>query len=126
MREEIFGPLLPLVEYENFDDAIRFITEREKPLAFYYFGKNREHRQTAISTVPFGGGCINDTLMHLSNPRLPFGGVGASGMGGYHGWFSFEAFSHRKSVLTRATWFDLAMRYPPYAKNFKWLRRLMG
>ncbi len=126
MTEEIFGPLLPLIEYENFDEAIRFVNEREKPLAFYYFGTNPEHRAKAVNSVSFGGGCMNDTLVHLSNPRLPFGGVGASGMGGYHGWFSFETFSHRKSVLSRATWFDLPLRYPPYEKNFGWLRRIMG
>jgi len=126
MQEEIFGPLLPIVEYSSFDEAVKFVQDREKPLALYYFGNDPAHRDRVVGSLSFGGGCINDTLVHLSNPRLPFGGVGTSGMGGYHGWYSFEAFSHRKSVLDRATWFDLNLRYYPYADKLPWLRRMMG
>ncbi len=126
MKEEIFGPLLPIVEYSSFDEAVQFIQDREKPLALYYFGNDPAHRDRVLGSLSFGGGCVNDTLVHLSNPGLPFGGVGGSGMGGYHGWYSFEAFSHRKSVLDRATWFDLKLRYHPYAGKLPWLRRIMG
>jgi aldehyde dehydrogenase (NAD+) len=124
MTEEIFGPILPILEYENIEQVIDFIKERDSPLALYYFGKRETIQRRIVSGLSFGGACINDTLLHLSNPYLPFGGVGASGMGSYHGYHSFKAFSHCKSVLHRATWFDLRLRYPPYATKIKWLKWL--
>jgi acyl-CoA reductase-like NAD-dependent aldehyde dehydrogenase len=126
MAEEIFGPILPVFPYDDIDDAIRRVNERPKPLALYFFSRNGARQKRVLGETSFGGGCINDTLVHLSNPRLPFGGVGESGMGAYHGKYSFEVFSHRKGVLHKSFLIDPSLRYPPYGNRLGLFRRLMG
>ena len=123
MNEEIFGPILPVMTYDNIDEAIKYINENEKPLAFYYFGKNGKAREVFHKTTS-GGGCVNDTLMHITNKNLPFGGVGNSGMGKYHGRESFLAFSNRRSVVKTPTWIDLPFKYVPF-KFFKLIKRII-
>lgn len=113
MQEEIFGPVLPMIPFSERSEALEFIRKREKPLALYYFGKVKEGKEF-IRLTSAGGSCINDTIMHIANENIPFGGVGNSGMGHYHGKLSFEAFSHRRSVVTTPTWLDLPFRYMPY------------
>ncbi|MDP2122244.1 MAG: aldehyde dehydrogenase family protein [Hoeflea sp.] len=126
MREEIFGPVLPIVTYRTIEEAIAFVTARPKPLALYLFSNTKEVRDRVLEETSSGGVCINDVVMHLAVPDLPFGGVGISGMGAYHGRASFDTFSHRKSVLVKSEWFDLPLRYAPFtATKMKWLRRLM-
>lgn len=112
MQEEIFGPILPILTFSNMGDVISAIQSKDKPLAVYYFGENKKNEQRVLEQLSFGGGCINDTLYHLANPHLPFGGVGASGLGHYHGAYSFETFTHKKSILKQTTRFDLPFRYP--------------
>ncbi|WP_085991966.1 aldehyde dehydrogenase [Oceanobacillus senegalensis] len=112
MKEEIFGPILPVLNFADLEEALNKIKTQDKPLALYYFGEDSQVQQQVISYVPFGGGTINDTLSHLANPHLPFGGVGSSGMGSYHGKYSFDTFSHEKSILKQTTKFDLPFRYP--------------
>ncbi len=114
MQEEIFGPILPVLEYHNLKDIIRMINCRPKPLALYYFTRSRANEKMVIKNISYGGGCINDTVVHLATSRMPFGGVGESGMGGYHGKSSFDTFSHKKSVLKKVNWIDVPLRYPPY------------
>ena len=127
MEEEIFGPILPVLTYPYFREALTEIESREKPLAAYLFTNNEDEKKLFTSLVSFGGGCINDVIMHLSNPHLPFGGVGNSGMGHYHGRFSFETFSHQKAVLHRKWWGEPNLKYPPYSENkLKWIKRLLG
>lgn len=125
MQEEIFGPLLPLLPFDTLAQAMAFVNARPKPLALYYFSASRRQQEQVLAQVASGGACINDTVAHLANPHLPFGGVGASGMGGYHGWFSFDAFSQRRSVLRKPTWLDLPLRYAPYGKKLPLVKRLL-
>jgi len=125
MQEEIFGPILPVLEYEEIDSVISFINEREKPLALYLFTGSRNTEKQVLSRTSSGGACVNDTVMQITNPRLPFGGVGSSGMGAYHGRHSFEAFSHRKSVLNKSTRIDIPLRYPPYRGKMGLARLLL-
>jgi aldehyde dehydrogenase (NAD+) len=117
MQEEIFGPILPLITYHSEDDLIKEMKDYEKPLALYLFSKNKKFEDKVISQLSFGGGTFNDTIMHFANHHLPFGGVGASGMGAYHGNHTFQTFSHSKGVVKRSTWIDLELRYPPYTKK---------
>ncbi|HLS60583.1 MAG TPA: aldehyde dehydrogenase [Virgibacillus sp.] len=112
MKTEIFGPILPVLSFENIHDALSVIKAEEKPLALYFFGKSTKMQDEIIRTVSFGGGSINDTLYHLANPHLPFGGVGSSGMGSYHGIHGFNTFTHKKSILKQTTKFDIPLRYP--------------
>ena len=114
MKEEIFGPILPVLTFTNFNEALLQIADYEKPLSAYLFTDKSEEKESFISKISFGGGCINDVVMHLSNDYLPFGGVGNSGIGNYHGKYSFEAFSHQKAVLDRLTWGEPDIKYPPY------------
>lgn len=114
MQDEIFGPLLPIIVYDQVSEVIAKIKSRAKPLAFYLFSNDEGLQKRVLSEISFGGGCVNDTIMHLANPRLPFGGVGDSGMGAYHGDLSFYTFSHRKSVFKQTTLIDVPVRYPPY------------
>ncbi len=114
MQEEIFGPILPVISYPNFDQAIRWVNEIDKPLSAYIFTENSFEKNKFLKEISFGGGCINDTLMQITNENLPFGGVGNSGLGSYHGKFGFESFSHRKSVIERAIWGEPNLKYPPY------------
>lgn len=117
MQEEIFGPILPIITYNKLDWAKAFILEREKPLALYLFTTNPVVEREVLRDISFGGGCVNDTVIHMVTSNMAFGGVGNSGMGRYHGFDSFDTFSHRKSVLKQSSWFDLPMKYPPYTKG---------
>lgn len=125
MKEEIFGPIFPVVTLEGdfVDEVVKFVNGREKPLAFYYFGKE-SHGWECIRRTSSGGGCINDVIMHIANEKVPFGGVGNSGMGHYHGRESFEAFTHRRTIISTGTWIDLPFRYMPY-KLFKMIKKLL-
>ena len=125
MREEIFGPILPLLEYESLEQALGEIESRAKPLALYFFSSDQEKIRSVLNRLSFGGGCINDTLVHLANPKLPFGGVGESGIGRYHGKYSFDTFSHQKGVVERSFWGDVALRYPPYQNHLKLFKKIM-
>ena len=113
MQEEIFGPVLPMLTFERREEVIQFITERDKPLALYYFG-DEDKGWKIVRRTSSGGACINDTIMHIANENLPFGGVGNSGMSSYHGRESFRVFSHQRAVVTTPTWLDLPFRYMPY------------
>jgi len=126
MQEEIFGPILPVISFTNFNLILNEIIELEKPLAAYLFTNNAEEKENFTNKLSFGGGCINDVMMHLGNENLPFGGVGNSGIGNYHGKFGFKTFSHQKAVLQRATWGEPDIKYPPYSeKKLGWIKRLM-
>lgn len=116
MQEEIFGPVFPIVTVDSMAEAEAFIREREKPLALYLFTQSKAVADRFLKHVPFGGGCINDTIIHLATSRMGFGGVGNSGMGSYHGKKSFDTFSHEKSIVNKHTWMDLPVRYAPYNK----------
>lgn len=124
MQEEIFGPLLPVLEYEKLDEAVRFVNSRPKPLALYFFSRSRAKQEQVLRQTTSGGVCINDTLSHITSPELPFGGVGASGIGSYHGRASFEVFSHRKSVLIQPFMFDFTVKYPPYKISLHHIKKL--
>ena len=113
LTEEIFGPVFPILSFKERDEVIRYINNREKPLALYYFGKEEDGLKV-IRRTSSGGACINDTIMHIANENIPFGGVGNSGMGSYHGEESFKVFSHLRSVVLTGTWIDLPFRYMPY------------
>ena len=125
MTEEIFGPILPILSYETKSDIDAIISSFEKPLSFYLFSQNKSFIDEVIHKYSFGGGCINDTVIHLANNRLPFGGVGNSGMGAYHGKLSFDIFSHKKSIVKKGTWLDLQMRYAPYKDKLKTIQKLL-
>jgi aldehyde dehydrogenase (NAD+) len=125
MQEEIFGPLLPILTFETLEEAITFVNARPKPLAFYYFSGSRRKQDQLLARTTSGGACINDTLVQFANHHLPFGGVGASGMGGYHGWHSFETFSHRRAVVRKPTWIDIPLRYAPYLGKLGLLKRIL-
>lgn len=122
MQEEIFGPLLPLITFEDLEECVRFIRQRPKPLAFYLFTKDRARERMILDSCSFGGGVINDTIIHLASPYLPFGGVGDSGMGSYHGYKSFETFSNMRSLVRQSKRIELPIRYRPYKEG--WLRLL--
>ncbi|HUN55049.1 MAG TPA: aldehyde dehydrogenase [Smithella sp.] len=130
MKEEIFGPILPVMTYyEELDDAIAIVNSLPRPLALYYFSNNKALQKRALEGIISGGGCINDTMSHFGSQTLPFGGIGDSGMGAYHGKFSFDTFSHSKSILKRSNLFDMMLRYPPYkgrVQMLKWLFRIIG
>ena len=123
MQEEIFGPIFPIVTFSETEEAIDFVNKREKPLALYYFGDNKTAKHLLRHTSS-GGACVNDTIMHIANERLPFGGVGNSGMSSYHGKESFDVFSHRRSVVTTPTWLDVPFRYMPY-KMFSLVKKIL-
>ena len=124
MKEEIFGPILPVIPFDNMEQAKSIIDRNPNPLAFYVFTSDKAREKNWLTSVPFGGGCINNTALHLTNQDLPFGGRGFSGSGQYHGRYSFDTFSHKKSIMKTPTWFDPAMKYPPFKgklKLFKWI-----
>ncbi|WP_339272183.1 aldehyde dehydrogenase [Paenibacillus sp. FSL W8-0426] len=125
MEDEIFGPILPIISYHDIDEAIAGILKLPKPLALYLFTSDKQVQKKVLQEVSFGGGCINDTITHVANPRLPFGGVGNSGIGGYHGRYSFETFSHMKSILRKSTRLNLPILYPPYAGKLQTIKRLL-
>jgi aldehyde dehydrogenase (NAD+) len=126
MKEEIFGPVLPVIGYETNAEALAIIAKNPNPLAFYIFTSNSEKEKYWLDAVPSGGACVNNASWHLTNPALPFGGRGFSGTGAYHGKYSFDIFSHTKAVMKTPTWFDPFIKYPPLKgrlKIFKWLIR---
>ncbi|MBO7317381.1 MAG: aldehyde dehydrogenase family protein, partial [Bacteroidales bacterium] len=123
MTEEIFGPIFPIVTFSDIDEAVQFVTGREKPLALYYFG-DKKSAKYILKHTSSGGACINDTIMHIANENMPFGGVGNSGMSSYHGVESFNVFSHRRAVVTTPTWIDVPFRYMPY-KMFSLVKKLL-
>lgn len=126
MTEEIFGPVLPIITYENIYDVINFINKRPKALALYLFTEDENMKKLIINSISYGGGAINDTLMHVANHKLPFGGVGESGMGKYHGDSSFDAFTNKKSVLEKTTKFDIPLRYAPYREStFNLIKKIL-
>lgn len=126
MKEEIFGPVLPVLDYENLEDIYNIISKLpQHPLSCYIFSENKSVQKQLINKIQFGGGCINHCIQHIVNPNLPFGGIGESGIGSYHGFNGFERFSHKKSILKSATWFDLPLLYPPYLKKTKYIRKIM-
>ena len=116
MQEEIFGPIMPILTFEDFDEIFPLLADRPKPLALYFFSENKKHIREITERCSYGGGCINDTIIHLATSEMGFGGVGESGMGSYHGKDGFDAFSHTKSIVDKKTWMDLPMRYHPYKK----------
>lgn len=122
MQEEIFGPLLPILTFTHIEEPISYINSKEKPLALYYFGRNNRHE--VVQKTSSGGVSVNDTLMHIVNHHLPFGGVGASGMGGYHGKESFLVFSNKRALVSTPTWIDLPFKYVPF-KFFRWIKKLI-
>ncbi|MDY3279532.1 MAG: aldehyde dehydrogenase family protein, partial [Eubacteriales bacterium] len=115
MQQEIFGPVLPVISFRRIEEVVPLINAREKPLALYLFSRRYAAQELILDKVPFGGGCVNDTIIHLASDRLPFGGVGNSGMGGYHGKYSFDTFTHEKSIVSKANWLDLPVRYAPFS-----------
>ncbi|WP_158841179.1 aldehyde dehydrogenase [Polaribacter sp. L3A8] len=125
MKGEIFGPILPVISYESEEEIDKIISKYDKPLAFYIFSTDKKIAKKMIAKYSFGGGTINDTTVHFVNHRLPFGGVGESGIGSYHGKLTFEIFSHSKGVVTRGNWLDLTIRYAPYTDKLKKLRALL-
>ena len=125
MQEEIFGPLLPILTYENEAEINVIISKFEKPLALYIFTENNAFSKRLIDNYSFGGGCINDTIIHFSNKRIPFGGVGHSGIGAYHGSLGFDTFSHKKGIVKKANWLDLPMRYAPYKDKLSTIKKLL-
>jgi aldehyde dehydrogenase (NAD+) len=126
MQQEIFGPILPIVTVKNISESIPFVNKRAKPLALYIFSKNKDFEQQVLTATSAGMVCINDGFMFAANPNLPFGGVGSSGTGAYHGKIGFDNFSHLKTVMKRSFWFDVPLRYPPFTdKKFKLLKKLI-
>jgi aldehyde dehydrogenase (NAD+) len=125
MEDEIFGPLLPIIEYDNLSDAIAMVNARPKPLALYFFSRDKEKQARVLQAVPSGGACINDTVIQETASSLPFGGVGQSGIGKYHGKASFDTFSHERSIVKRGFAFDIRLRYPPYRDHLKWLKKIL-
>lgn len=126
MQKEIFGPILPILEVNNILEGMDYIKEYEKPLAFYLFTSNKQSIRRVTNELLFGGGCVNETLEHFINPNLPFGGIGNSGIGSYHGRFSFDLFSHKQSMLIKKSWFDFPLKYPPYSNKIKFIRKLFN
>ncbi len=125
MQDELFGPLLPIMPYQTLDEAIQMVRENPKPLALYVFTENKSTEKQVLSQLSFGGGCVNDTISHVVNHHLPFGGVGNSGMGAYHGKYSFELFSHAKSILKKSTCFDIGITFPPYGNKLGLVRKFL-
>lgn len=125
MKEEIFGPILPVIAYNDVSEAIDIIQSKTKPLAFYVFTEDEDLESLLLNQCSFGGGAVNDVVAYLGNPNLPFGGVGASGMGAYHGKSSFDTFSHTKSIMKKSLWLDIPFRYPPYEGKLKWIKKIL-
>ena len=126
MKDEIFGPLLPILSYNDQFELETIILRYEKPLSLYVFTENKAFANKIIRQFSFGGGCINDTVIHFSNDRLPFGGVGNSGIGAYHGKMSFDLFSHKKAIVNKATWLDLPLRYAPYKNKLHYIKKVLN
>jgi aldehyde dehydrogenase (NAD+) len=125
MEDEIFGPILPVITFDDIGEAIDLINSKPKPLALYVFTTEKETEDRVIEKCSFGGGAINDVVAHLGNHHLPFGGVGQSGMGAYHGKKSFDTFSHNKGVMKKPLWLDVPFRYAPYKGKLKWIKKIL-
>jgi aldehyde dehydrogenase (NAD+) len=125
MQDEIFGPILPIITFKTMEDATTIIKKHKNPLAFYLFTKNKIKEKQWLNAIPFGGGCINNASFHLTNHNLPFGGRGASGIGNYHGKYSFETFSHKKSIMKTFTWLDLFVKYPPFTGRLGFFKKII-
>jgi aldehyde dehydrogenase (NAD+) len=125
MEDEIFGPILPVIEFNSIAEAIHLVNTKSKPLALYLFTENKTTERLVLKECSFGGGAVNDVVAHLGNRHLPFGGVGNSGMGVYHGKSSFDTFSHIKSIMRKPTWLDMPFRYAPYKGKLKWIRKIL-
>jgi len=125
MKREIFGPILPILTYTNINDVLKIIKDKPRPLALYLFTEDKYLQEKIEDQIPFGGGCINDTISHVSSPNLPFGGTGNSGIGSYHGKESFITFSHKKSMMKKSTRFDIRYIYPPYKGKLKFIKKIM-
>ena len=125
MEEEIFGPILPVLTFEEISDAIQKVNEKPKPLALYVFTEDESREEAVITNCSFGGGAVNDVVAHLGNNDLPFGGVGNSGIGAYHGKSSFDTFSHTKSIMKKPLWVDVPFRYAPYKGKLKWIKKVL-
>ncbi|MCS6895179.1 MAG: aldehyde dehydrogenase [Bacteroidia bacterium] len=126
LEEEIFGPILPIIPFSRPEEAVSFVRRSSPPLAMYVFSSAKSMQDFYLTQLQSGGACINDTIMHIGSSRLPFGGVRESGIGRYHGWYSFETFSHARAVVKTPTWIDLPLRYPPYGKKISLIRKLLG
>ncbi len=126
MKEEIFGPVLPVLTFNDTEDAIKIVQHNPNPLAFYLFTKDKSTEKEWIKKIPFGGGCVNNTVWHFTNENLPFGGIGNSGIGAYHGKNTFNLFSHAKPVLKSSTAIDPSLKYPPFKGKMKWFKKLIG
>ena len=126
MQEEVFGPILPIITFKEMSEAVAIIKKNKNPLAMYVFTSSSEKEKQWLNAIPFGGGCINNASLHLTNHKLPFGGRGASGMGNYHGKFSFDTFSHKKAVMKTPTWLDLAIKYPPYTNRLNLFKKAIN
>ncbi len=125
MQEEIFGPLLPVLTFYDIEEAIQMVNARPRPLALYYFTKDKQREEMMLKQVSYGGGCINDTIVHLATSHMPFGGVANSGMGGYHGKDSFDTFTHKKSIMKKSLLIDIPIRYAPFKNKLNILKKLM-
>ena len=125
MSDELFGPILPVIKYKTIDDVKSYISKYKNPLALYVFSEDKDFSEDMITRFSFGGGCINDTVSHVASKYLPFGGVGASGMGSYHGKHSFDTFTHSKSIVKKSTKFDIKLVFPPYKDKIKLIRKVM-
>ena len=124
MQEEIFGPVMPILTYDSIDQVIEWVNGRDKPLALYIFAKDKGVIRKVTGCCAYGGGCVNDVVIHLATSNMGFGGVGESGMGSYHGKIGFDTFTHYKSIVDKKTWLDLPMRYQPYSKLYAKMIRL--
>ncbi|UAB75311.1 aldehyde dehydrogenase [Mesoflavibacter sp. SCSIO 43206] len=125
MEDEIFGPILPVISFKNLNEVHKIINRYPKPLSLYVFSTNTTQAKKLIKEFSFGGGCINDTVVHFANHKLPFGGVGNSGIGAYHGKYTFDTFSHKKAIVKKANWLDIPLRYAPYSGKLKKLKSLL-
>lgn len=127
MQEEIFGPILPVIAYNDLSDAIRLVKENLRPLACYIYTEDDKTKNRILEEVSFGGGAVNDSIMHITNPKLPFGGVGESGIGSYHGEKGFQAFTHYKCILDKPTWIEFPFKYYQHtALKLNWIKKLLG
>jgi aldehyde dehydrogenase (NAD+) len=127
MKEEIFGPLLPIINWDSQEDILRIVRKNRYPLACYYFGSDKKLKEFIIKRIEFGSGSINNTMIQFGIPDLPVGGIQQSGSGHYHGFYSFECFSNAKTLVDSATWIDPPLKYPPYnKKKLNWIKRLIG
>lgn len=126
MKEEIFGPVLPVISFATTNEAMEIVQQNENPLALYLFTKDKKTEEEWIKKIPFGGGCINNTVWHFANEKFPFGGIGNSGTGAYHGKNTFDVFTHAKPVLKTATWLDPSLKYPPFKGKMKWFKKMIG